>query len=229
MTDRADVLALVDEMIADVDRRISVIAVKAGGYPAVRKDYRQTLDDQLYDFGTSEKTVKVTKYQNAVSRAAVEAFQSAFDLGYVASSGAETQDDPDAQDWLNARVEAELGYIKSMFQDLKSLRDQVWAKEAKVGDVKDFITARIEGYSSSLDGVNNSGRMWGMKNKMLTWNLGATEQHCATCAKLDGNAHKAKWYLARNYIPRQAGSDMECGGYRCDCSLTDQEGETVTL
>lgn len=229
MTDRAEVLSLLDEIETLVDQRFAAMAVKAGGYPAVLRDYRATLDDVLSSFATSPKSERVTKYQSELSRAMVEAFQSAFDLGYTETSGSDTQDDRDAQDWLNARVEQELGFIKSMFQDLKSLRDQVWDKEIKIADVKDFVTARIAGYASSLDGVNNSGRMWGMKNKMLTWRLGDTEQHCDTCAKLNGNAHRAKWYLAHNYIPRQPGADMDCGGYRCDCSLTDANGEAVTL
>lgn len=204
-------------------------AIKAAGYPSIRAAYRRVLDEQLYDFGTSEKGTRVTAYQNAVRTAMVEAFNAAFDAGYTSTSGApRPPDDEDANYWIMERVNAEYGYIGTMMQSLKMLRDQVWAKEARVGEIKEFVEARKDGYSASLDSVNSAGKMWGIKNKTLTWQYGDTE-HCSTCESLNGQRHKAKWYISRDYIPRKPGASMDCGGYRCQCKLIDADGSEITI
>lgn len=53
------------------------------------------------------------------------------------------------------------------------------------------------------------------------WVIGATEKHCETCTKLDGVVAYAKEWEASRYKPQ--GSNLSCGGWRCDCSLTPTE------
>jgi hypothetical protein len=226
MTDRAELLMLVDDIEAEVDRRFAVIAVKAGGYPAVRADYKRTINDVLSEFGTSDQGVKVTKYQSQMSQAMVEAFQSAFDLGYIETSGDETQTDSDAQGWLNARVESELGFIKEMFQSLKDLRIGFWTDDVKAGDIKEFVAMRAEGYTNSLDVVNATGKLYGKKNQMLTMVGDDGKESCKDCQRLKGKRHSAKWWLANGFPPSR---DFECHGYNCQHYLADDEGNRVTL
>lgn len=54
----------------------------------------------------------------------------------------------------------------------------------------------------------------------LLWILGRTEQHCETCRQLNGIvAYATEWELAGCY-PQNAPNDaLECGGWRCDCTL----------
>lgn len=54
----------------------------------------------------------------------------------------------------------------------------------------------------------------------LIWKLGATEQHCLTCAALnDLVAYATEWDIS-GFKPQNAPNDfLECGGWRCDCSL----------
>lgn len=204
----------------------AAIAVKAGGYPAVRADYKRTLDDVLSEFGTSESGVRVTKYQSEFTRAMVEAFQSAFDLGYVETSGDEQQNDADAQDWLNARVEAERGFIKEMFQSLKELRDQFWAGDVKAGDIKEFVAMRGEGYTNSLDIVNSTGKLYGKKNQMLTMDGDDGAESCRDCQQRKGKRYSAKKWLAIGFPPSR---DFACHGYNCQHFLRDDAGNRVTL
>lgn len=51
-----------------------------------------------------------------------------------------------------------------------------------------------------------------------TWHLGSTEQHCATCAGLDGITLTIAEWNELGLDPR--GPDLNCGGWRCDCSRT---------
>ncbi len=65
-------------------------------------------------------------------------------------------------------------------------------------------------------------------NMMVTWRLGATEEHCATCSWLHGQRHRLKWFIGRGYIPQQNASEtLECGGWRCLCGLYDDNGKRV--
>ena len=205
----------------------SAIAVKAAGYPSIRAAYRRVIDEKLIDFGTSEKGTRVTAYQNAIRTAMVEAFNAAFDAGYAESSGAPRADadDEDAMYWIMERVNEEYGYIGTMMQSLKQLRDQVWAKEAKVGDVNDFVKARNDGYSSSLDTVNATGKLYGKKRMMLTMVGEDGAESCTDCVKRKGKRYSARKWLAIGFPPSR---DFECHGYNCAHFLQDDQGNQVT-
>ena len=54
----------------------------------------------------------------------------------------------------------------------------------------------------------------------LVWRLGATEEHCATCAALNGIVAFGVDWDAAGLHPQGAPNDLlECGGWRCDCAL----------
>jgi hypothetical protein len=55
----------------------------------------------------------------------------------------------------------------------------------------------------------------------MEWQLGATEQHCSTCEALNGIVASAREWEELGVKPQGAPNDsLECGGWRCDCSLT---------
>ena len=55
----------------------------------------------------------------------------------------------------------------------------------------------------------------------LVWNLGPTEQHCGSCAPLDGIvAYATEWELAGVHPQNAPNSALECGGWNCKCTLT---------
>lgn len=186
-------------------------------YANVRADYEQRLFDSFISAASSSRT---TSQRNAAKRAVVDDVSAAFYAGYADAGGEDTE--ADDEQWLTARQNEELGHLDGVFQWLKEQRDAETITE-------DAVQARVEAWASTLDGIYNEGKLRGAKNKMLTWRLGDTENHCATCAKLDGGRHSAKWYLARDYIPRKPQAAMECGGWKCDCSLEDDDGNEVTL
>jgi len=206
---------------ADIWQRVLKARVfKAeGGLPVINADYHNRITEALISY--LEGSGSVTAPRNEFKRAMVEAFGAAFDLGWR-SGGGELPADSDAQDWLAARVDAEMGYIDQVLQNAKELR-------AEGGDYFEWVTSRADGFTGSVASVYNYAKMAAAGAMMLTWHLGNTEQHCSTCAKLNGQSHRAKWYLAHDYIPRKPGANLECGGYRCDCSLTDKEGNEWTV
>jgi hypothetical protein len=55
----------------------------------------------------------------------------------------------------------------------------------------------------------------------LVWKLGKTEQHCETCAALDGVVDYAAEWERTGLHPQGAENPLlECGGWLCDCTLT---------
>jgi len=152
----------------------------------------------------------------------VEAFNSAFDTGWI-DGGQELPLDEDPASWLQAQISSEIGNINALFEQVKQLRDD------PEFDFFTWITARADGYTNSVSAIYNAAVLFAKKNQLLTWNLGNTEKHCQTCGKLDGTKHRASWYIGNDYIPRKPGANLDCGGYNCDCSLTDKDGNTVTI
>lgn len=205
----------------DLYRRArSVGATKAAsGIAPINAAYRDVITEALTTYFEGGS---VTGPRNQFKRGVVDAFGGAFDLGWV-DGGQEPPLDEAALEWYNARVNAEFANIDMLFAQIKDLR-----KDEEY-DFFAFVTARADGYVSAVLAVYNAAVLFAKKNKMLTWRLGNTETHCATCLKLDGGRKRASWYINHNYIPRQPGASMDCGGYNCDCSIIDDDGKEVTL
>lgn len=191
----------------------------AGDYGAISADYHDRITQALIDYFEGGN---LTSSRNNFKKGMAYSFSAAFDLGWV-DGGADFPVDSDASDWLAAREETELGYIDSAFQQAKALK-----AEANF-DYLPWVSQRADGYVQTLSSIYAAGKMWANKNQMLTWVLGTTEQHCATCSKLAGGRHRASWYIARDYIPQKPGAAMDCGGYYCDCDLQNDQGESVML
>jgi hypothetical protein len=197
----------------------TVQAIKAAGYDGIRTVMSGGVFGSVFGYlsgGSFGDAVQ--RMATVVSRAYVETAE----LAWV-EAGAELPLDAETAAWARSQLDAQLGYVDQLFEDLKELR--------KSGDFDagEVATARAAGYASGLDGFYNEAVLRGKKNQMVTWHLGATEKHCKTCASLDGKSHRISWYIDHDYIPRKNGAAMECGGWRCDCSLVDKDGNEVTI
>jgi hypothetical protein len=102
------------------------------------------------------------------------------------------------------------------------------------GFAQDIINARLTG--QDVDGLLSRAELWANRyneayNEAITkiavetggklvWMLGKTEEHCETCAALNGKVDYAVEWDRAGLHPQGAPNDMlECGGWRCDCSL----------
>ena len=190
----------------------------AGGYPGVRTEYYTAVYDAVYDYLTGNRPV--TGFVNSVKRAFTEAQASAMEIAYT-EAGGELPFDAETSAWLVSTQQAGFGHIEDLFARLKA--------EWEGLDPAAEATHRAEGYASNLDGIFNETKLRGSKNQTVTWVLGSAEKHCKTCASLDGKRHRISWFIERDYIPRKNGAAMECGGYNCDCSLIDNQGNEYTI
>lgn len=200
-------------------RRYGAWKADARDLTAVAATYHDRITSALITY--FEGGGSVTGPRNQFRQAAVEALGDGFDLGYRDGDGALPYD-RDVLDWLNARIEQELGFIGTVFEQAKVLRKEEDA------DWLSWVSERADGYTRAVYEMYSVGQMFAKPRQLLTWVYGDTE-HCSTCNSLNGQRHRAQWYLSRNYIPRKPGASLECGGYRCQCSLKDSKGNTVTL
>lgn len=192
----------------------------AGDYSAIRDRLWSALYDAVETYLSGSGYV--TGPKSAFTTALAQAYIDAADTGYV-DGGGELPLDEDTAAWARGELDAQFGFADSLFETLKALR-----KEGDF-DAASEAEARADSWTMALDGFYNAIKMAGAGNAMLTWTLGDTETHCDTCQKLDGERHRASWFLSRGYTPRKPGSNTECGGYRCDCSLIDNEGNEFTI
>lgn len=58
-------------------------------------------------------------------------------------------------------------------------------------------------------------------DRKKVFRLGATKEHCKSCAGLNGRVYRYSVWQANNAIPPSRG--FECGGYNCRCYLEDTD------
>lgn len=193
-------------------------ALKAADIADINAGYHDAISEALISYFDGGS---LAGSRNGFKRAATEAFGEAFEAGWL-EGGGELPFDGEALSWFNARLEQEFSFIEGLFDEAKEL------KKDKEFDYFAWATSKADSYTNTLASVYNQAALMVGNNRMVTWQLGATEKHCKDCAKLDGQSHKISWFMDRNYIPHTPGASMECGGYNCDCRLIDKNGDEIT-
>ena len=131
---------------------------------------------------------------------------------------------------LTEELSRQREFANNLFERLKDGKDGAVAAGESPLDVGLGAGDR---WASGLRGQYNQIKMQTQAGKRATryvWALGATEEHCMTCSELAaGEAHTMDWFLTRGYIPGMNGANLECGGWRCDCTLLEASGDDFTL
>lgn len=194
------------------------------GLEEVQAEYQEKLYQAMQAYLESDRPI--TSFRNEFRRAVNDAFTFAFVAGW-ADAGASGPITDDAQAWLNGRIEQEIVFADGLFAQLKALRDD---KALTTEERLDAAQSHAEGYTNTTTGVYAEGKMMGEPERDGTWYLGDTEEHCDTCAGLDGQTHPMSWYIKNDYIPQQNGSKtLDCGGWRCDCTIRDPKSGEVLI
>jgi hypothetical protein len=111
-------------------------------------------------------------------------------------------------------IREQQGYVKDFYRAIVDARVD--------GTPIDPLLARAELWAGQYNGAHAEAvRLITAENGgKLVWKLGATEQHCATCAALNGITAYARDWDELGVHPQQPENKLlECGGWRCDCSL----------
>jgi hypothetical protein len=93
-------------------------------------------------------------------------------------------------------------------------------KARGAGTPIDPLYARVDLWANRYNDVKNLAKTTCGSDQKLVWRLGRTELHCGTCATLDGVVAYTTEWRDSGYKPQNAPNPLlECGGWRCDCSL----------
>jgi hypothetical protein len=191
---------------------------QAGEYQSIRQEMWAAVYDAIYDFLNGN--AQVGTYSRLMSTAVSKAYIEAADTGYEDGGGTLPLDE-DTAAWARAELEAQFGFIDSLFETLKQLR-----KEDDV-DVIHEAFRHADGYANSLDALYNGAKLAGAGNKMLTFTGDDGKESCTDCSKYKGQRHRATWWVAHNAIPPSR--SFECRGYNCAHYLEDDDGEEFTI
>jgi hypothetical protein len=141
-------------------------------------------------------------------------------------NGWEPQDQrPEWESVLQTEITQEYNFVDRFAAD-------VW--EARVRDDEDNTPRQ------RLQGLYARGALWvnrytevvnlavlttAVKEDRLVWRFGKTEQHCETCATLNGwVATISEWEMS-GWKPQSR--QLECGGWHCDCRFETTNAESM--
>lgn len=206
----------------DVKKKMSLEKKRQydGDFTTSQAEYNDAVYTIVRDY--LDGTDRATSYKTAFKRNMVEAFASAVENG-VLDGGGELPLEGDEDALLTAAQSAELGNIDSLFDTLKDLRD--------IGEVSPDAEAqaRADGYTSTLNGLYNQAVLMAMKNKMVTFEGDDGVNSCETCQWLQGQRHRASWFVDNGYVPPN-GENIDCApGGHCKHKLVDDDGNEVTV
>lgn len=202
-----------------IEARRKGITVKAvGDYSSIR--------DRLYDAiynavsGFLSSNAQIGTYSRPMMTALSQAYIDTADVGYTDGGGSLPLDE-DTAAWARAELQAQFGFVDSLFQTLKALR-----KEGDF-DTTAEATTRAGGYSQSLDMLYSGAKLRAAGNMMLTFAGEDGLESCKDCSRYKGQRHRASWWVAHGAIPPSR--DFECKGYNCLHMLVDDNGNEFTI
>ena len=120
---------------------------------------------------------------------------------------------------LEAMVLGQFDFVDQYYRDIVDAKIDQTPIDPLLARVSLWANRYNEAYNEAirLITVNSGGN--------LIWKLGQTEEHCHTCFNLNGIVARAIEWEQLGVRPQGApNTRLECGGWRCDCSLepTDQ-------
>ena len=111
---------------------------------------------------------------------------------------------------LQREITADLGRIRP-FGDWIVAHSQ--AKEVKLA----VVLSRAEIWTHRYVSIMSLAQVTACADAKLVWHLGSTHEHCTDCLTYNGKVFRAS--IWRKYAAIPQSHSLECGGWRCECSL----------
>jgi len=148
---------------------------------------------------------------NVISGQLTQAYQQAFaDEGFT-----DFILPPYLQSSLESLILSQYDHVDGLYRDIVDARVDGTPIAPLLARAQLWAGRWTEAYNEAvrLIAVEMGGR--------LIWKLGATEKHCSSCSALNGIIAFASEWDELGVAPQGApNSALECGGWKCDCSLS---------
>ena len=118
-------------------------------------------------------------------------------------------------------------YINENLSSVKKLSDDIYNNRYEDTDDRNgsaMLLARLGLWVGSALALSTVGIVSNLLNEQKRYEfvLGATQEHCGDCARLNGQVHTAlDWKLHPNKLPRS--HSLECRGFHCLCMLIETD------
>jgi len=172
--------------------------------------YRRALRRAVLDFYRAE--IDAFEFIGDMIRLIKEQFTRAWNEG-AREVGKEPKDmtEEDAE-LLQERIDQEQEFILGYASDIETAA----AARTPIAPLYN----RVELWVNRYNEVKAEAMIHFGKRVKLEWQLGETEDHCATCLKLNGTVAFAFEWEQSGVRPQSAPNPvLECGGWNCDCRL----------
>lgn len=183
---------------------------EAAALDPVLNQYQDELDSAIKDF--QDGKIKQDKFEDRLRDSLIAAALLIYSAGGDVDEANLTDEDRQRIDQWVSDQEAFIGGLAT-------------AAQQATGDAKAqaALTGRVELWVSSLATLGMLANGLAQSDAIGRWIYGDTVDHCGTCEMLaQGRPHRVSWYIENGYIPRENGSEtLECGGWKCDCSVVD--------
>lgn len=234
MTDQETIKRVITALQAETLKRGQVAAIKARVKDLRGGDLREALKTAAY-YQRALNAAVLEFYRDGEAGAFIDEmirliegqFTRAWNEGgrAVGIQPKNHTEEDDAE--LQRHIDNEIEFILPFAEEIEA------ARIAETGP-KPF-QARVPLWVNRYNEMVNAAMLWFGGQERLEWVLGATEDHCEQCANLDGIVATARAWDESGFHPQGAPNELlECGGWRCDCSLsptkkpaTDKQPEDV--
>lgn len=190
----------------------------------VVRTYRDQLTNSVYETlnGRTDAMGMGRAHRDMIWRLGPDAYTEGLREGGVPAEELDAEDRKAIREWINGQW----AHVSKFASDTVAARNDDGKRKQ--------ILSRLDMWVESMRVIGNQGLMSAQKNRMGTWRLGPTEEHCITkngrigCANLHGKRHRLSWFLSRGIIPRQPGSAiLGCQGYQCLCEIRADDGTVL--
>lgn len=222
----SEIFGLSDQDLRDEFESFEFTAYLQGSnYSQIREEFQILFSGILAGYLFAEPGRRITVYKNDLRNLINEFHPEAFNAGWIDGGGDINEIPADAKSWLKARTAAEIGYIDVLLEAAKTLK-----REGEPEEFGSWIDDRASGYTSTLDGIYNEGKIRAGKDINLTFVGDDGQESCRTCQKWKEKRHRKSFWIKRGLIPGQPGNpNFECRGYNCRHYLIDDQGNRFTL
>ena len=124
---------------------------------------------------------------------------------------------PDERLALEQAIQSEFQFIHGLATDIEA------GSKANGGKIAPLLK-RAELWINRWTDAQNQARLMAGGDKKLKWVLGATEEHCQTCAAMNGKVKRASYWREHGPHPQQPPNPgIECRGWNCLCTMEPTE------
>ena len=203
-----DLLADVVDTVPDVKAHLKPETIEAlkNANTYVRELWKYCLD--LYR--TGDGGVFLTQFIEAIRNQMTRAWnEGAREVGVEP----EEMTDTDRAE-LKAIIDSEYDHVIDLGEAIIASRGETLA------EFRQQFRNRVDLWVNRYEDAANRAKVYFGNRQRLVWTLGATEQHCETCARLSGIVAFAYEWEQSGIRPQSPPNPvLTCGGWQCDCSL----------